>query len=227
MISHQHKCIFIHIPKCAGTSIKYFLFPDEEIHWFNPNYDVIHGFCTKQKIFMQHATSKQLLEMGLVTQEQWNSYYKFAFVRNPWDRAVSDYFWLMNDQKIQDSFANYLNKTGKFTKVLNDIGTKNYRGEHLTPQSDFFSEEGVNKIDFVGRFENFSDDIQKVLKALDIHHSFDLHINKSDKKVHYSKYYSNELRDKVASTYQKDIEQFNYTFEDQRTLIDRLKFKFK
>ena len=226
MISHEHKCIFIHIPKCAGTSIKYFLFPDHHIDWFEPDYEVIHGYCHDRKIFMQHATSKQLLETSLVTRGQWNNYYKFTFVRNPWDRAVSGYRWLMNDRKIQDSFANYLNKTGKFTKVLNDIGAKNYRGEHVIPQSDYFSEEGIDKLDFVGRFENFSEDIQKVLKAIDCSEGFNTHSNKSERKIHYSKYYSNTLRDKVATIYQNDIEKFKYTFEDQRTFIDRLKFKF-
>ena len=227
MISHKHKCIFIHIPKCAGTSIKYFLFPDQEIHWYNPNYDVVYGFCLERKIFMQHATSKQLLGTGLVTKEQWNDYYKFTFVRNPWDRAVSDYFWLMNDRKIEDSFTNYLNKTGKFSGVLNDIGTKNYRGEHMIPQSEFFSLEGTDKIDFVGRFENFSEDINTVLKALGGQQKFDTHINKGKNKTHYSKYYSNTFRDKIAVMYQKDIEKFKYTFDDQRTFFDRLKFKFK
>ncbi len=227
MISHKHKCIFIHIPKCAGTSIKYFLFPDEEIHWFKPNYEVLYGFCPERKIFMQHATSQQLLETGLVTKEQWDSYYKFTFVRNPWDRAVSDYFWLMNDQKIKDSFKNYLHKRGKFTNVLHDAGTKHYRGEHVIPQSDFFSEEGTLKMDFVGRFENFSEDMNKVVRVLGGSEEFDTHINKGlKKKHHYSKMYSNKLRDRVAEMYQQDIAQFGYTFEDQRTYFDHFKHKF-
>ena len=104
MISHKHKCIFIHIPKCAGTSIKYFLFPDENVHWFDANYEVVHGWCPQRKFFMQHATSKQLVETGLISREQWDTYFKFTFVRNPWDRAVSDYFWMMKDRKIKDSF---------------------------------------------------------------------------------------------------------------------------
>ena len=228
MISHKHKCIFIHIPKCAGTSVKYFLFPDQEVHWFEPNYDVVHGFCPERKIFMQHATSKQLLETGLITKEQWDSYYKFTFVRNPWDRAVSDYFWLMNDQNIKDSFNNYLNKTGKFKHVLNYVGTKHYRGEHVIPQSDFFSEEGTYKMDFVGGFENFSADMNKVVKALGHTENFNTHINKAvKKKAHYSKIYSNSQRDMVDKLYKKDIEQFGYTFDDQRTPFNHFKHKFR
>ena len=183
MISHKHKCIFIHIPKCAGTSIKYFMFPDEDIHWFDANYNVIHGWCPKRKLFMQHATAKQLIETNLITQEQWDTYFKFTFVRNPWSRAVSDYYWLMNDQKINDSFSNYFNRSGRFSNVLNDKNETYYRGDHLCPQSDYFDLEGKYKIDFVGRFENFNEEMDVVLKQLKMERDFNLKINTAKRKV--------------------------------------------
>ena len=221
MISHKHKCIFIHIPKCAGTSINFFLFPEEKIHWFDANYEVVHGWCPQRKFFMQHATSKQLVETGLVTQEQWETYFKFTFVRNPWDRAVSDYFWLMKDQKVEGTFNQYLNRSGEFAPLLNDIGAKYYRGDHLIPQSDFFSEEGIYKMDFVGRFENFSEDMNKVVLRLGYDKEFDMHVNKGiNRTEHYSKLFTDESRDIVASLYAKDIQQFGYTFDDQRTIFD-------
>ena len=227
MISHEHKCIFIHIPKCAGTSVKYFLFPNREIHWFDANYEVLHGWCPDRKFFMQHATAVQLLDTGLISDEQWKTYYKFTFVRNPWDRAVSDYFWLMQDRKIRDSFKNYLDKSGKFSAVLNDIEATYYRGDHLIPQSRFFETKGPNKMDFVGRFENFESDMQKVAAELGMESHFDLHINKRIKKrPHYSKMYTNALQEKVNNMYSEDIDAFGYTFDDQRTLADRIKLKF-
>ena len=62
MISHQHKIIFIHIPKCAGSSIKDYYFNSPQLDWKTPNYDLLYGWCPKRKIHLQHATSKQLLE---------------------------------------------------------------------------------------------------------------------------------------------------------------------
>ena len=227
MISHKHKCIYIHIPKTAGTSIKYFLFPDKEIHWFNANYDVIHGWCPKRKIYMQHATAKQLIETNLITKQQWETYYKFSFVRNPWDRAISDYYWLMNDQNIKDSFKNYLDKAGRFTKVLNDKSEIHYRGDHLYPQSSYFDTEGIHKIDFVGRFENFTEDMNFVLKQIGVNQSFDTHINVSKRtKKHYSKMYTDILKEKLETLYQDDIYSFGYNFDDQRTSIDKIKLLF-
>ena len=62
MISHKHKCIFIHIPKTAGTSINTFFHPGVDFHYDKPDYDRLFGWCPERKFHMQHATSKQLLE---------------------------------------------------------------------------------------------------------------------------------------------------------------------
>ena len=224
MISHQHKCIFIHIPKCAGTSVKYFLYPNQKIDWFEANYEVVHGWCPKRKFFMQHATAKQLVETGLVTTQQWENYFKFTFVRNPWDRAISDYFWLQNDRKIKDNFSNYLDKAGKFKTVLTETGETHYRGDHLTPQSRFFDEKGTYAVDYMGRFENFENDMQHIVKALGIQQDFDLHINAARKnRRHYSRYYSDALIAKVEKLYAADIERFNYQFDDQRKFADKFR----
>lgn len=222
MISHQHKCIFIHIPKCAGTSVKYFLFPDQKIDWFEANYDVVHGWCPERKFFMQHATARQLLDTELITKEQWETYFKFTFVRNPWDRAISDYFWLQNDRSIKDSFGNYLDKAGKFEGVLTEKGETYYRGDHLTQQSEFFEETGTYAVDYMGRFENFESDIRHIVSKLNIRKDFDSHINAAKKKrKHYSRYYSDAMIQKVKQLYETDIERFGYHFEDKRRFLDK------
>ncbi|WP_034057545.1 sulfotransferase family 2 domain-containing protein [Lacinutrix jangbogonensis] len=224
MISHKHKCIFIHIPKCAGTTIKYLLFPDEVISWKDVDYDKLHGWCPERNFFMQHATAHQLLETGLVSEEVWNSYCKFTFVRNPWDRAVSDYFWMMNDRKVKDSFKNYLLKQGRFKAILNDKSKLYYRGDHTIPQTDFFDTEGHLKMDFIGRFENFNEDLALICKRIGLMNTTNLHINKSKKKkVHYSNYYTKELMTVFNQFYKNDIEQFDYQFEDNKERFFNLK----
>ena len=215
MISHKHKCIFIHIPKCAGTTIKYMMFPDEHVDWHKADYEKIHGWCPKRKFFMQHATSKQLVETELISEEHWNSYYKFTFVRNPWDRAVSDYFWLMNDQKVKDSFKNYILKKGRFHKYLHDKEMLYYRGDHLELQTNFFDINGEFKMDFIGNFENFNHDLNKIKEALKILNKENLHINKSKNKNHYSSYFSTELKETFDTIYKNDIEKLKYTYDNQ------------
>ena len=67
MVSNKHKCIFVHIIKTGGTSIDK-LFRGRTGHKFAKNYKKDVG------------------------NKKWNNYFKFTFVRNPWDKMVSQYF---------------------------------------------------------------------------------------------------------------------------------------
>src|SRR5690606_39458213 len=131
MISHKHKCIFIHIPKCAGSSIRDFYFDTPNLDWRTPNYELLYGWCPKRRIHLQHATAKQLLETELITENDWNDYFKFTFVRNPWDRAYSSYLWVMKDRKIKGTFDSFINKEGVFKEVLTNQKIKYNRACHL------------------------------------------------------------------------------------------------
>ena len=43
-----------------------------------PNYDFLYGWCPKRKLFLQHATVQELLELDLISNKTWNEYYKFT-----------------------------------------------------------------------------------------------------------------------------------------------------
>lgn len=224
MISHEHKLIFIHIPKCAGSSIRDFYFNNPRLDWRQPNYDVLYGWCPKRRIHLQHATSKQLLELDLVQPEVWNSYFKFAFVRNPYDRAYSDYLWIQNDRCIKGNFRDYITRSGPFRALLRDRSTKEYRGDHLLQQSSFFNAHGVFNMDFLGRFETLEDDVIAINKRLGIEKRFDVHKKRSAiRKGHYSCFYTNTRKKLVDEYFWGDIKTLHYSFEDQRTGFNRLK----
>ena len=78
MISHKYRCIFIHIPKCAGTSVNKLLSDNTIFDYRTPNYDFLYGWCPKRKLFLQHATVQELLELDLISNKTWNEYYKFT-----------------------------------------------------------------------------------------------------------------------------------------------------
>ncbi|WP_139854867.1 sulfotransferase family 2 domain-containing protein [Aequorivita sinensis] len=223
MISHELKCIFIHIPKTAGTSINEFFHPGVKFKVTPPDYERLFGWCPIRKLHMQHATSKQLLETGLVTEEQWNTYFKFTFIRNPWDRTYSDYLWMQKYSGIKGSFNNYLNKSNEFAEILNDRSTEKYLGDHLLNQTDFFDFEGKFKPDFIGRFENFENDISLVLEHLSINKTFNLHKNKTKRYSHYSNFYTNSRQKKVANIFKNDVSLLSYSFENRREGLKKIK----
>ena len=172
-------------------------------------------------IHLQHATSDQLLDLGLVSKNIWNDYFKFTFVRNPYDRAYSDYLWIQEDRKIKGSFKDYITKSGAFKKVLSNNSIKEYRGDHLLQQTDFFDFKQMN---FIGRFENLLDDISHLKKMLHLNKDFNYHTKRSGKrKSHYSLFYNKEKKELVEKYFKKDINLLNYTFKDKRTGLHKLK----
>lgn len=224
MISHRYKCIFIHITKCAGSSV------EEGLGLPSPDpsqADYAHGFgwCPERKIYMQHATPQQLLATGLIDQATWESYYKFIIVRNPWDRACSDYFWLMRDLSIHDSFTHYIKANGAFRDSLTKPSL-DFRGDHLNPQRDyFFLHDAPITYDRVVRFEALAQGLAKV--DGDLRLPFALiarHKNQYTKKLpHYSHFYTKKRKILVQSKFHQDITFLNYSFEDNRTSLSRLK----
>ena len=86
MISHKHKCIFIHIPKCGGTSIEDALFKPRNERtikdlWSGPNKYQTGG--------LQHLMASHIIEE--VGGDLFDEYFKFSFVRNPWEKMVSQF----------------------------------------------------------------------------------------------------------------------------------------
>lgn len=90
MIVPKQNRLFIHIPKCGGSSIAAGLFEKENVHfrsYMNLNTDQHKKYMTDHH--EKHATasyySKKL--------ESFNDYYKFTVIRNPWERLMSAYEW--------------------------------------------------------------------------------------------------------------------------------------
>jgi len=226
LISHKHKAIFIHVPKTAGTSIVKALKPfDFTIHFkiFNS------PFYTKE--MLQKGTafcSKEAIKrLDIVTDtEIWNKYFKFCFVRNPWDRFVSGYKKPGNTipfvckKKDNNNFADYCRNLPDESPIL--WHTKLSQTEHIT------GEKGNIMVDFVGRFENLQRDFNTICDKIGIKRVRLAWTNMSWHR-HYSEYYDDETKEIIAKRYKKDIEMFGYKFEKPGpcyNTIKRLLFMF-
>ncbi|MEL6918753.1 MAG: sulfotransferase family 2 domain-containing protein [Bacteroidota bacterium] len=218
MISHEHKCIFIHISKCAGTSIeKAFGLKTREL-----NYDILYGWCPKNRLYLQHATPQQLLDLGYIDREIWDSYYKFVIVRNPWDRAYSDYLWSINNEDIYDSFSNFIQGKGKFTASFSTDKDFNI-ADHLYTQYDYFFLNGKEiKYDKIIRFEDIKNGLSELATVLSMApDAFKKRENVNKKRFrHYSVFYTGARKRWVDTLYAADIELLDYSFEDKRKFGD-------
>lgn len=140
--------------------------------------------------------------------QAWDEYFKFCFVRNPYERVVSDYLWRIKITKIDRvSFLEYL-------KILNDESNHH----PIKPVNyDNWSMYTINNeivVDFIGRYEQLSDDMAKVCSYLNIPFKSSMfpQAKKSDQKYDYRNWYQKEELSLVETIYAKEIEYFKYEF---------------
>jgi len=190
-----YKCIFVHLPKTGGISVSHGL-------W---------GHLTGVHKSMEDYSR-------IFSDETFNTYYKFTFVRNPWDRLVSAYTFLKagglhaKDAKWAEKHLSGLDTFEDF--VLNWLNSENIqKGIHLIPQSDFLKIDGQMRMDFIGRFENLQADFDIVKHRIGLPDADLPHKNKSARKDYKSYYTNDSVIEKVAEVYAEDIELLQYSFD--------------
>lgn len=161
MISHQHKCIFVHIPKNAGTSIvsvflKLLGLTRKKQSLLclgvNKNPDVDTPDLT-------HPKANEYVRHQYIRQELFDKYFKFSFVRNPWDRMVSFYKFFNISRR-----CNF--KTFVMDRFWDDLMFNHYFWV-VVPQCNFICDEkGKLLVDYVGRYENLQEDFYEVCKNI-------------------------------------------------------------
>jgi hypothetical protein len=235
MLCHEYRFIFVHIPKTAGQSIETYFLNLMGLSWENrssfllrPNHDPRCGPPA-----LAHLRIVEYMDLGYVSPKIFNTYFKFAFVRNPWDRMVSEYKyrWLGKGIKFKDFLFNHFPQPGWNDHYI-----------HIMPQYSFLCDNAGNiAVDFIGQYERLQSDFNEVCNNTGVlpgrlplvNRSSD-HRNKilpaginriakmlfpfrngtvATKSANYTEYYDNESKDYVAELYRQDIEIFGYRFE--------------
>lgn len=82
--------LFIHIPKCAGTSVYDALKKAHDMKlYLDAPYNHYSNFDNKGNVCFGHLDVQQLIYEGVIKPEYWRETRHFAFVRNPYDRFMS------------------------------------------------------------------------------------------------------------------------------------------
>lgn len=173
MISHKHKCIFVHIPKAAGTSIENVFMDDLGIDMDN-RHALLLGVNTNKTLGprrVSHLSAKEYVQLHFISQELFNNYFKFAFVRNPYDRLFSSYKYRKYDNYI--SFDSYIKLK------LEDLILSKTEGFFFKTQYEYLYDSEKCLVDFIGKFENIENDFNKVLDKLNLKHLKLKHYNQS------------------------------------------------
>ena len=215
MISTKYKILFIHVPKTGGNSIQNILkyYSDDIIVAPSEHQDGIERFEVRNNNYNITKHSNLSQYKSVMPDDIYNSLFKFATIRNPWDMMIS-YYFSSPDVTVWDRqiFLNLLRKI----KTLRWYICENTFVDKLKMKTGFVKNSFKNKldsnIDFLMRFERLEEDFQIVCDQLNIEASVLPKRNVSDHK-HYSQYYDEELKKMVTARFAEEIEFGEYTFE--------------
>jgi len=194
---HERKCIFIHIPKNGGTSVYEALGLDKSLHYTYRHYENL--FPT-----------------------EWDTYFKFTIIRNPWARLVSSYEYAKQDISYWHNNIKPTIKTPPHPdhELIKRISFKEavrllYRDVHKhypnvlrhagwLPQMHWIKKNDEITVNKMYKIE----DLGKLEKRFDIK----LPVVNKTPTVDFRSYYDDETLEMVNHIYEDDIQTLKYSF---------------
>lgn len=122
MISHKHKTIFVHVPKCAGQSIEKAFLADLGLDWssrgpllLRKNREPAVG-----PLRLAHLEASEYVKYHYLSEELFTQYYKFAVVRDPYARVVSLCNYLATYRKTTSNLWSWMPSRQRQPKNLSE-----------------------------------------------------------------------------------------------------------
>jgi hypothetical protein len=216
MISLSKKFLFVHMPKTGGNSVQNILkeYANDEITTDKARQDGVERFDILSEIgTTKHA--KLFDYKGRMEANVYNSLFKFSIVRNPWDRAISSYFFkyfaaeLAKGRKaeeveepvfIAEDFIYWLQRVPRLEDML--------LHDESNSKIDFIND---TDLDFFMKTETLQKDLDFLCEKLGIK-SQTLAVRNKSVRGEYTKYYDENLKSIIANRYKNEIEFFEYEF---------------
>ncbi len=226
IISHKHQFIFIKTMKTAGTSVeialsKYLgdddiitpIAPEDEamrreLGYRGPqnyqlpgrNFSLVQrarAFVGRRKLGYFNHCSATFIRQHL-DPKIWNSYFKFCFERNPWDKAVSLYYY-RNTSEPRPSISEFLER----------------QGNSIVPGRELYTIDGEVVVDRLCRYERIGEEMQELTERLGLPEIPVLPRAKSKQRVdkrHYREILSTADRDRIAQVFASEIASLGYAW---------------
>lgn len=222
LVSHRHRFVFLKTTKTAGTSTELYFQPacmppsTERLDWAQSHSQPeelvsdhgIVGVRAKRvgsETFYNHMPAREVI--AAIGQDVWDDYFRFANVRNPWDKVVSHYFFKA-DWRGADGSVPQLS-------VLTE-GIEAFVAGYRRPAVEaFLAPEGPRVTDVI-RYERLADDVQRVAAAVGYDGGPELPRLKVDTRPDgfrdYRALYSDTARSRVADVFADWIDAYGYRF---------------
>ena len=200
---------FVDIPRTSSSSIRIELGMYYGIPYGKKNI-LEKKFASPYKLFHDHLSVKDMkYKLG---SKLWNQLFTFTFVRNPWDRIFSFYFYRKKCHEIPASLTLkeyivllYNKQLGKYELPLNSHEYKNC--------ADYILCDEKIDVKYIGRYENREHDLYEIASLIGWTRTENLYLQRSKPRlVNYKDLYDSNMIKMIERMYMKDIELFNYTY---------------
>jgi len=215
LLSLRYKFLFVHIAKTGGTSIRAAL---NRFRRLDPYY-LPQFICSRISHLTGHRLgckfprhAKAIAAKEMLPRELFESLFKFAFVRNPWDLQVSSFHHIRRERPHlvagHEDFEKFLRY-----KLSPNRPYQFHIDTSIELQSDYLVDlHGKVLVDFIGRYENIEADFREACRRIGIPPPLLAHRRKAKNRLDYRSYYNDVTAELIAERFKKDIDLFDYTF---------------
>lgn len=207
IISHRHQFIFFSVPKTATRALRHALASVIDVmDWQQQNLQSRARLPIERLAAKRHGHISVSELQPHLPDDLWQSYFKFAFVRHPFERFVSTCFFLYRND------PDFAREPTAHMKMA--IASEHFRERNLIlPQSRFLvASDGRVAVDYVGRYESLQACYDKICRRVGIPTTI---LERRSAVTHgpYTDYFDQELLSSLAAFYRDDLENFGYQIE--------------
>jgi len=204
-IDNKYQFLFIHIPKCAGTSIEKFFEYDYDI--IKDNFENNFEYNKFNNLGSgKHFTLKEYEQ--ILSKKILDNLFKFTIIRNPFDLVVSQYNYDLNSSGVYWNGKNSYDdkKNISFEQYVNFLYNKKINIEHYITSNNY-------GMDFIGKFENIENDFKLICDILNIKDNKLPFENKSKIKIKdYKNFYNDKTKNLIYDLFSVELKKYNYDF---------------
>jgi hypothetical protein len=215
MISHAKKFILVHVPRTGGTLVEARL----------GHYGItLQGERNYASLYFKHALARDIRRM---MGEEYERYFKFSVVRNPWDWVVSNYAYNRGLHQCYVGGTRYERERtpGRIPDWAKDMRFEDWLRwwlEEFKPsQLALLSDAaGGLLVDEVCRFETLREDLKRICRRLELQPvAREADTRSPQRDADYRNYYNEHSRQWVARHFAPEVERYGYSFDDYEKVL--------
>lgn len=195
IVSRPRRVLFVHVHRTGGSTLRSLL---------------LQRLPGAARLGSQHSS---ITEASGLLGEDLDRYFKFAFVRNPWERIVSWWMLLRQGPRPEGSTAPASPETLEaYLLACRDAADRGGPLPFPAEQMALLAETGGPiLVDELGRYERYEKDARRIFERLGLDLG-ELPRAAATQHDHYATYYNEEARRLVSEIYPRDIRELGYDF---------------